>query len=279
MVTARPWTLAGFAARKATARTGRMLFAGTVARRSTCRRSGIRAGAILSACRRITMAAISCWTFPLSLRPRRRFLSRIWRAAEAAEQAPRGESLQQSVFSAEKKTTRDNQRNSSLRTEYLILSTESRRFSYNHVSENCCRFFWTPYAPQTPHRGGAGSRHGSSHRGVKRFARCGRPVGERISEPGREFNRHAASGFATARNRRSGLSPCECRRVPAGSGLAEIENDFLAQQYHRLCTRSRNSSQCDSLRDRQSARHAHLACHQSDRDMGRPQAQAIRWRL
>src|SRR6266478_5687238 len=55
---ARHSTHAGFAARKAIARTGRTSFVGTAARRSMCRRLGIRAGAIPSACRRILTAAV-----------------------------------------------------------------------------------------------------------------------------------------------------------------------------------------------------------------------------
>src|SRR5437016_2538146 len=59
MVSARLWTPAGFAAQKAIARTDRMSFAATVALRSMCLRSGIRADAIPSACHRIPRAALA----------------------------------------------------------------------------------------------------------------------------------------------------------------------------------------------------------------------------
>src|SRR5260370_42375308 len=91
MVTAWHWMHAEFAVRKAIARTGRMLSAGTVARPSMCRRSGIRAGAILSAWRRTLMAESYLFIFRGSRKLGKEILDR---------RTPQGGGLQRAAFNS-----------------------------------------------------------------------------------------------------------------------------------------------------------------------------------
>jgi len=148
--------------------------------------------------------------------------------------APRSEkffSVSGQFFSAGEQKTRNSQQNPSLRNEYQHgKQKDFRAIMFLRLVADP----WTPSAPQAPDRGGAGSRHGCSHRRAECGARCRRPLGERIPELGRESPREPQAdsyhsrlaAWITAPSTRALI----CRIRPR-----QAQDHFLAQQYRGIC--------------------------------------------